>query len=126
MKRTNFEKKKMIALTNEQEEPYQKTKNYSICKKYFVRKYSNDRNIAKLYSNDRNSTKLETVANGKTASKRDHYLKKKDEKVIGLTKYESGRKILIEFAALRQKPYNLIDSNNENKKNTKRYEKKNA
>ena len=41
----------------------------------------------------------------------DHCLEGKKE-VIGLIKYESGRKIMEEFAALRAKTYSYLRDNN--------------
>ena len=47
MKIINFEKKKMIPLTNEQQESYEKTICY-ICKKKIVHKYINDKQYSKV------------------------------------------------------------------------------
>ena len=48
MKIINFEKKKIILLTNEQQESYEKIKICCICKNILVQKYTNDKNIANL------------------------------------------------------------------------------
>ena len=47
MKVINFEKKKMIPLTNEQQELYKKTKICCICKKKFEHKYINNKDYQK-------------------------------------------------------------------------------
>ena len=44
----NFEKKKMIPLTNEQQELYENTKIYYICKKIIKHKYTNDKTYWKV------------------------------------------------------------------------------
>ena len=53
----------------------------------------------------------------KNMNKTDHYLRNKNEKVIGLKRDELGGKTMEEFAALRAKTYSyLIDNNDEDKK----------
>ena len=42
----------------------------------------------------------------------DHYLKEKNQKVIGLTKYELGGKMMIKFIELREKTYSYLIDNN--------------
>ena len=44
----NFKKKKIIPLTNEQQESYEKAKICHICKIKFVHKYTNDKNCHKV------------------------------------------------------------------------------
>ena len=44
----NFKKKKIIPLTNEQQESYEKAKICHICKIKFVHKYTNDKNYHKV------------------------------------------------------------------------------
>ena len=48
MKIINIEKKKMVSLTNEPEESYEKTKIYNICKKQFELKYTNHKSYRKV------------------------------------------------------------------------------
>ena len=48
MEMINFEKRKMIPLTNELKESYEKAEICYICKKLFEHKYTNDKNYCKV------------------------------------------------------------------------------
>ena len=50
---------------------------------------------------------------------KDHYLQKKNKKVIGLMKDELGEKIMTEFAALRPNTYSYLMDDGKNDKKAK-------
>ena len=50
---------------------------------------------------------------------KDHYLKEKNKKVIGLMKYELCGKIMAEFAALKPKTYSYLTNDSDKNKKAK-------